>query len=209
MKASFISPHQDLTGRLLVASPVLAESGFGQTVIYLCSHSPETGAMGLVLNRKLPYTELTELLRQLEITPNPPKRRFRLGMGGPVEPGRGFVLHSADWSEGEDDQEDEKKAETAKTEAAGGAPMAEVSASIEILKALAKGEGPEKAAMFLGHAAWAPGQLEEEILHGNAWFIAPATETLLFGTDQSRKWEQALLSIGLTPAALGQQVGEA
>lgn len=255
MKTSFFSPTQDLTGRLLVASAVLAGTEFAQTVIYLCAHSPETGALGLVLNRKLAHPDMEELLKQLDVTPNPPKRAIRLGTGGPMEPGRGFVLHSPGWQPDEKAEENpEENAEGQAGQKTTGAAqggvqesgpktaqetgaqkgvqpkkarpkevahtepsalpetegnVADISANLEILRALAAGEGPENAVMFLGHAAWAPGQLEEEIVHGNAWFIAPATEALVFGSDTARKWENALTSIGLTPAALTQGVGEA
>lgn len=190
----FISLGENLTGQLLVASPVLAETEFAQTVIYLCAHSAEEGAMGVMVNRRLNQPSMEDLLKQLDITPNPPERLFGLGVGGPVEPGRGFVLHSPEWSE---------SSTLTTTDFAG------LSASLDVVRELAAGRGPRQAMMLLGHAGWKAGQLEEEIVHGNAWYVAPATEELVFGADPRRKWANALSSVGVHPAALTQAVGEA
>lgn len=190
----FISPNTNLTGHLLVASPVLANTDFAQTVIYVCAHSSKEGAMGLVVNRRLNQPSMEELFQQLDIEPNPPRRVFGLGVGGPVEPGRGFVLHSSEWHE---------SGTIATTDLAG------VTASLDILRELAAGGGPKKAMMLLGHAGWKAGQLEEEILHGNAWYIAPATQKIVFEADPRCKWSNALASVGVTPSSLTQSVGEA
>lgn len=192
-----LAPTETLTGRLLVASPVLSETEFAQTVIYICAHSAEDGAMGMIVNRRLTYPDISELLRHLEVSPNPPKRLFGVGVGGPVEPGRGFVLHSPSVMSSQ-------KSGDASEEL-----IAEVSASLEMIRELAAGRGPEKAVMLLGHAAWQAGQLEEEILHGNAWFVAPAQEDILFGGEPSTKWQRALGSVGLNPSSLTAAVGEA
>ncbi|MXV45319.1 hypothetical protein GS501_09790 [Saccharibacter sp. 17.LH.SD] len=190
----FVSPNENLTGRLLVASPVLADTEFAQTVIYMCSHSAAGGAMGMIVNRRLTHPTMADLLKQLNVSPNPPERLFGLGVGGPVEPGRGFILHSLEWH----------GAESIKT---GG--LANVSASLDILKELASGGGPRRAVMLLGHSVWEAGQLEEEILRGNAWYVADANEELVFGVHPSRKWETALASLGVNPLSLTSIVGEA
>lgn len=197
-----LAPHEILTDRLLIASPVLAGTEFAQTVIYLCAHSAEAGAMGMIVNRRLTHPDIGELLRQLDVSPNPPQRLFGVGVGGPVEPGRGFVLHTPT-SLGE------QGAKRRFSVLAEEGPVAEVSASLEMIKELAAGRGPEQAMLLLGHAAWAAGQLEEEILHGNAWYVAPAQADIIFDVDPSSKWQRALASVGLEPASLSASVGEA
>ena len=194
MKNTFAGHDQNLTGKLLVAGPVLAGTIFAQSVIYLCAHSLEDGAMGLIVNRRLSQPGLDDLFAQLDIEPSPPQRRIGLCMGGPVDSERGFVLHSTDW-EGEG--------------SLGVNGNATLTASLDVLRELASGHGPRRAMMALGHAAWEPGQLEEEMLRDSAWFVAPATEDIVFGTDYSKKWRQALAAINLDPGALSMAVGEA
>ena len=144
-----------LDGQLLVAMPAMGDPRFARSVIYLCAHSAD-GAMGIIINQRAPNISFTELLEQLNIVP--PKDRIRLPsgltamavhLGGPVETGRGFVLHSADYF----------KAEST-------LPIDEsvcLTATIDILRDIAKGTGPDKALLALGYAGWAPGQLENEI----------------------------------------------
>jgi len=183
-----------LTGKLLVAAPALAETFFERTVIYVCAHSLQDGAMGLIVNRRLSQPGLDDLFAQLGIEPNPPERRIGVCMGGPVEHSRGFVLHSADWAgEGSLDVDGQTS----------------LTASLDILRELAAGQGPERAMMALGHAAWSPGQLEQEILRDSSWFVAPATDDIVFGTDHARKWRQALVAIDIDPLLLSASVGEA
>ncbi|MCX5618548.1 YqgE/AlgH family protein [Bombella sp. TMW 2.2543] len=198
-----LEPTEILTGRLLVASPVLTGTEFAQTVIYLCAHS-EDGAMGMIVNRRLTHPDISELLRHLDVSPNPPQRLFGVGVGGPVEPGRGFVLHSP-----EGVSIGRGRAGNRLTVLPEAEPVAEVSASIEMIKELAAGRGPRRAMLLLGHSSWAAGQLEEEILHGNAWYVVPADEDIVFGADPSTKWQRALASVGLEPSSLSSAVGEA
>lgn len=183
-----------LTGKLLVAAPALAETFFERTVIYVCAHSLQDGAMGLIVNRRLSQPGLDDLFAQLGIEPNPPERRIGVCMGGPVEHSRGFVLHSADWA-GEG--------------SLGVDGQMSLTASLDILRELAAGQGPKRAMMALGHAAWSPGQLEQEILRDSSWFVAPATDDIVFGTDHARKWRQALVAIDIDPLLLSASVGEA
>jgi len=183
-----------LTGQLLVAAPALAETFFERTVIYLCAHSEQDGAMGLIVNKRLAQPGLDDLFAQLGIDPNPPERRIGVCMGGPVEHSRGFVLHSADW--------------------AGEGSLAvdghtTLTASLDILREIAAGRGPEQAMMALGHAAWAPGQLEQEILRDSSWFVAPASNEIVFGADHTKKWRQALDAIEIDPLLFSSSVGEA
>ncbi|MQR99560.1 YqgE/AlgH family protein [Gluconobacter aidae] len=183
-----------LTGKLLVAAPALAETFFERTVIYVCAHSLQDGAMGLIVNRRLSQPGLDDLFAQLGIEPSPPERRIGVCMGGPVEHSRGFVLHSADWAgEGSLDVDGQTT----------------LTASLDILRELASGQGPKRAMMALGHAAWSPGQLEQEILRDSSWFVSPATDDIVFGTDHARKWRQALAAIDIDPLLLSASVGEA
>ncbi|MBS1098269.1 YqgE/AlgH family protein [Gluconobacter sphaericus] len=183
-----------LTGKLLVAAPALAETFFERTVIYVCAHSLQDGAMGLIVNRRLSQPGLDDLFAQLGIEPNPPERRIGVCMGGPVEHSRGFVLHSADWAgEGSLDVDGQTS----------------LTASLDILRELATGQGPKRAMMALGHAAWSSGQLEQEILRDSSWFVAPAMDDIVFGTDHARKWRKALEAIDIDPLLFSASVGEA
>ncbi|GBR52038.1 UPF0301 protein [Gluconobacter sphaericus NBRC 12467] len=183
-----------LTGKLLVAAPALAETFFERTVIYVCAHSLQDGAMGLIVNRRLSQPGLDDLFAQLGIKPNPPERRIGVCMGGPVEHSRGFVLHSADWAgEGSLDVDGQTS----------------LTASLDILRELATGQGPKRAMMALGHAAWSSGQLEQEILRDSSWFVAPAMDDIVFGTDHARKWRKALEAIDIDPLLFSASVGEA
>lgn len=187
-------PGQSLTGLLLVASPALADTPFARSVIYLCAHAHDGGAMGFVVNHRLPKAALDEVLDQLEIGQLPPHSRVGICAGGPVEETRGFVLHSADW----------------KTEGSlvVGDDIA-LSASLDVLKESMAGRGPRDALLAMGHASWGAGQLEEEIFRHDAWLLAPASREIVFGADYAAKWRQALASIDLDPVRLTGQTGHA
>lgn len=174
----------DLSGTLLVATPVLQESVFSQAVIYICHHSPEKGAMGVVINKKLERPNFTEFLKHLDIEPTPKERSISIHSGGPVEKERGLVLHSTDWQ-----GEDSVKLSS----------HVAVTASIDILKSLASGEGPRDVILAMGYAGWGGGQLEKEILYGDSWVIAPATEELIFGKEDAVKWHQVMNSVNIDP----------
>ncbi len=186
-------PDASLTGRLLIAMPALVSSPFAQSVVFLCAHSAEDGAMGLVVNRRLGQPGFDDLLEQLGVAPVPPRRRIALCAGGPVENSRGFVLHSADWT--------------------GDGSLAVddgivLTASLDVLRVIADGAGPRHALLALGHATWAPGQLEEEIQQ-NAWLSAPATEAIVFGSEHDSKWRRALASLSIDPIRLSRVAGHA
>lgn len=182
-----------LTGHLLLAMPSLSDRTFFQTVIFLCAHSAEDGAMGLVVNRRLAEPGFDDLLSQLEIAPTPPRRRIALCAGGPVESSRGFVLHSSDWTgDGSLTVDDDIV----------------LTASLDVLREIADGHGPQRALLALGHASWSPGQLESEIRQ-NAWLTAPADESILFGTDHDRKWRRAFAGLGVDPMRLVGAIGNA
>ncbi len=191
-KSSPPSDDQFLTGQLLIAMPVMADPRFAQTVIYLCAHTPD-GAMGLVVNRPLAKPSFDDLLRQLEIEPLPTARRIRLCMGGPVDNARGFVLHTTDWTgEGSLKVNDDLA----------------LTASLDVLKALAEGGGPREGILALGYAGWGPGQLEAEI-HQNAWLSLPAQESIVFGTEHETKWRRALATMKIDPLLLSGSAGHA
>ena len=181
-----------LTGHLLIAMPSMEDERFAHSVIYLCAHTPE-GAMGLVLNRPLQRPKFDELLRQLDVAPQPPARRIRLCAGGPMDNARGFVLHTADWTGEGSLRVDESVALTA---------------SLDVLKAIAEGNGPREGLLALGYAGWGPGQLDAEIQQ-NAWLSVPADETIVFDDDDDTKWRRALAKLRIDPLLLSGAAGHA
>ena len=181
-----------LTGQLLIAMPAMEDPRFAQSVIYLCAHTSE-GAMGLVINRPLVRPSFEELLRQLEIAPVPPARHIRLWAGGPVDNGRGFVLHTADWTGDGSLRVNERLALTA---------------SLDVLKAIAEGGGPREGLLALGYAGWGPGQLESE-MQQNAWLNVAAEEALVFDSSHDTKWRRALATLRIDPLLLSAVAGHA
>jgi putative transcriptional regulator len=189
-----------LSGQLLVAMPSIGDSRFHRTVIYLCSHSDE-GAMGLVINRPADEIAFIDLLRQLKILSEsgqinlPEKaREIQVVHGGPVEPSRGFVLHSI---------EPEPIAGSVKIDS-----HIRLSANLDILHAIAKGDGPERVVFALGYAGWGAGQLESEIQQ-NGWILCPASDDLLFDDEFETKYERALALIGVDLGMLSTDIGRA
>jgi len=189
-----------LDGQILVAMPTIRDDRFSRTVIYLCAHSSE-GAMGIVINQPAPHIDFGDLLVQLEVIPDSklielPSRagEVKVLKGGPVETGRGFVLHSADFF-----------IENSTLPIDNGICL---TATLDILKAIARGQGPESAMLALGYAGWAPGQLESEI-QANGWLNCDADPELVFGTRAELKYESALRKIGIDPAKLSSDAGHA
>ena len=169
-----------LSGTLLVAMPQMGDPRFERAVIYLCAHTAE-GAMGLVVNRALEDIRLPDLLRQLSIPDSGSSDAIQVHFGGPVETGQGFILHSADYMQDS-------------TLMVGGSVG--LTATLDILKDIARGAGPHRSLLALGYAGWGAGQLESEI-QANGWLIVPADEMLLFDHDLETKWERALAKIGV------------
>ena len=186
------SPDRYLTGQLLIAMPAMADPRFSHSVIYVCAHSPE-GAMGLVVNRPLARPDFEQLLLQLKIAPVPPARRIRLYEGGPVDNGRGFVLHTTDWTSEGSMEVDGKLALTA---------------SLDVLQVIAGGGGPREGLLALGYAGWGPGQLDDEIQQ-NAWLSAQADEGLVFDGAHDTKWRRALALLKIDPLLLSGTAGHA
>ena len=164
-----------LAGQLLVATSELKDPRFVRTVIYMVHHDTG-GAMGLVVNRPIGGTSLTELLEGLGMEGNGAQGGIRLHYGGPVEPRRGFVLHTTDYT-------------SESTRVVGGGIALTV--GTEIFRALGTGTGPRLSLVALGYAGWAPGQLEGEITAG-AWVAVQSDEALVFDQDYEKKWERAM-----------------
>jgi putative transcriptional regulator len=189
-----------LDGQLLVAMPVMEDPRFERSVIYLCAHSSE-GAMGIIVNRPAGSIDFPGLLVQLDIIDEADQIKLpenaemmRVLKGGPVDTGRGFVLHSSDFY-----------IENATLNIDDGISL---TATVDILKAIAKGVGPKHAILALGYAGWAAGQLENEIQH-NGWLHCDADPDLIFGEDVEEKYDRALRKIGIDPGMLSTDAGHA
>ena len=183
---------QWLSGQLLVAMPTMSDPRFAKSVIYVCTHSEE-GAMGLVINRLYGALNFSTLLEQLDVRLAEGAPDIDVHFGGPVETSRGFVLHSADYQR---DGTGKVTADVALT------------ATVDILKDIATGGGPRHSLLALGYAAWAGGQLENE-LQQNGWLVAPADNALLFDSGLETKWERAVGKLGIRPAFLSGEAGSA
>ncbi|MDX5349882.1 MAG: YqgE/AlgH family protein [Paracoccaceae bacterium] len=183
----------DLAGQILIAMPGMADPRFDRSVILLCAHSAE-GAMGLIINKPMQELSFASLLDQLGIPRAPQGRDIRVQFGGPVERGRGFVLHSSDW-----------EASGSTLAVPGGFGM---TATLDILQALAQGGGPDEALLALGYSGWGPGQLEAEIGR-NDWLTCEAPEGLVFAPDDGGKWSAALRGMGIDPLTLSAAAGRA
>jgi putative transcriptional regulator len=189
-----------LDGQMLIAMPAMNDERFERAVIYVCAHSTE-GAMGIIVNHPAQNIKFPDLLVQLEVIPAAERIQLpdraedvKVLKGGPVETGRGFVLHSSDFV-----------IENSTL------PIDEgicLTATLDILKAIARGNGPASAILALGYAGWAPGQLEHEIQQ-NGWLHCAADSELIFGQDTETKYEKALRKIGIDPAMLSSEAGHA
>lgn len=189
-----------LDGQMLIASPGMQDERFSRSLIYMCAHSSE-GAMGIVVNQPAPHINFPELLVKLDVIPAADKIQLPSAAGdvtvlkgGPVETERGFVLHSADFF-----------IENSTL------PIDEgicLTATLDILKAIARGNGPANAILALGYAGWSPGQLESELQH-NGWLHCSADPELIFGTDVSAKYDRAMQKLGIRPGMLSSDVGHA
>jgi putative transcriptional regulator len=204
MSKTSITDEQDasfLEGQLLIAMPAMSDPRFARSVIYMCAHSDE-GAMGLIINQTAQHISFPDLLDRLEIfPPNGDADKALIDVpdlpvhvGGPVETGRGFVLHSADYFV-------DNSTLAIQNEIC-------LTATLEILKAIAAGQGPEHALLALGYAGWSPGQLESEI-QANGWLNCPADPDIVFSENELNKYEQALAALGIDPSHLVADAGHA
>jgi putative transcriptional regulator len=185
-----LKDRYDLTGKLLISMPFLSDMRFSHTVIYICGHDSQ-GAMGLIVNKGLPSVTFEELLEQMEVSIPTIEKKVPIHYGGPVEIGRGFVLHSSDY------------VSEATVIIENGFAM---TATLDILRAMALDEGPEQALLALGYVGWGSGQLENEIQE-NGWLSIDANSELIFGTDLDNKWRQALATLGIDPGSLSFEIG--
>jgi putative transcriptional regulator len=189
-----------LDGQMLIASPGMQDERFSRSLIYMCAHSSE-GAMGIVVNQPAANISFPDLLVKLDVIPKGDKIQLppsagdvTVLKGGPVETERGFVLHSADFF-----IEDSTL------------PIDEgvcLTATIDILKAIARGNGPVSAILALGYAGWSPGQLENELQH-NGWLHCSPDPELIFGADIGAKYDRAMQKIGVRPGMLSSDIGHA
>jgi putative transcriptional regulator len=189
-----------LDGQLLIAMPGMPDDRFRRSVVYLCAHSPE-GAMGIIINQPADDVSFPSLLRQLDIVDEEQAIRLPTGIagipvvkGGPVEVGRGFVLHSGDYF-----------ADSATLPIASNISL---TATLDVLRAIAIGSGPQTAMLALGYAGWGAGQLENELV-GNGWLNCPADPELIFGMPFEERYDAALGRIGVDPRFLSNQSGRA
>ena len=183
---------QYLTGQLLIAMPGMPDARFQRAVVYVCAHNAE-GAMGLVINRLFGSITFASLLEQLDIHPALPTDDLRVHYGGPVESGRGLVLHSTDFVREGTMMVDDEVALTA---------------TIDILRAIADGQGPKHSLLALGYAGWGPGQLDAE-MQANGWLTVDSDQTLMFDADLDTKWERAIAKIGVSLPMLSGEAGHA
>jgi len=189
-----------LDGQMLIAMPSMRDERFSRSLIYVCAHSSE-GAMGIIVNQLAANVTFPDLLVQLDVIPATdliqlPQRAgaVKVLKGGPVETGRGFVLHTADFF-----------IENSTL------PIDEgicLTATLDILKAIARGDGPVSAVLALGYAGWAPGQLENEIQE-NGWLHCSADSELIFGSDNEAKYGKALRKLGVDLGMLSSEAGHA
>ena len=187
-----------LDGQLLIAMPIMTDRRFARSVIYLCAHSEE-GAMGLIINHRASHISFPDLLERLGIVPKGVEEGLgtdildrQVHAGGPVETGRGFVLHSADYHANDSTLSIDDDVS--------------LTATIDILKAIAAGQGPQQSILALGYAGWSPGQLESEI-QANGWLHCPADMELIFDPDLENKYTRAMAKIGIDPSHLVSEAG--
>jgi putative transcriptional regulator len=185
-------------GQLLIAMPSMTDRRFARSVVYVCAHS-DRGAMGLIINQRADHISFTELLEHLEIARPAGSRRAAkkqnyVHVGGPVETARGFVLHSADYI-----------AETSTLAIDKGICL---TSTVDIVRAIARGDGPSRSLLALGYASWSPGQLESEF-QANGWLHCAADLDLIFETDLGIKYDLAMARLGINPGFLISEAGHA
>jgi putative transcriptional regulator len=187
-----------LDGHFLIAMPGMLDQNFERTVVYICAHSDD-GAMGFIINRpqQLSFSDVLlhlDLVEEDEVIRLPgDTRNFPIRAGGPVESGRGFVLHSDDYL------------------SESSIPVSDaicLTATLDIVRAISRGRGPERGLMMLGYAGWGAGQIENEIA-ANGWLTCPALEDMIFDTGLDDKYDRVLASMGIAPAMLSTEAGHA
>lgn len=193
VEAMMSNENFDLTGKLLVSMPGMGDPRFAQTVIYICSHSDE-GAMGLIINKPKRNVSWKDVIEQIEDVPNQAAGEPLVRRGGPVETGRGFVLHSDDY-----------RSALKTLDVADGIAL---TATRDILEEISAGKGPKKAMLMLGYSGWGKDQLEGEIAQ-NGWLTCDASMALVFDLEDAQKWQAAISSLGIDPLGLSATAGRA
>ncbi|MBC6436955.1 MAG: YqgE/AlgH family protein [Rhodobacteraceae bacterium] len=196
---SIQSDSSDLTGQLLIAMPGMNDPYFEMAVIFLCTHS-ERGAHGLIVNKVIRDLSFADILEQLDIEGDDAPPDLPVCFGGPVEKGRGFILHSSEYAVGQRDTENDR---TQRVD-----DRFSISIKVNVLRDMVAGRGPKQVLVGLGYTGWGPGQLEAEIRRNN-WLTCPASSTLVFGHRMDGKWEAALASLGIDPLVLSPDAGHA
>ena len=184
---------QSLKGQLLVAMPQMTDPRFARSVVYVCLHNEDEGAMGLVVNKLVASVTMDELLSHLKLEPTQGVAARPVHFGGPVDPGRGFVLHTADYRDDGTLAVGEEFA---------------ITSTLDILRAIGKGEGPRRNFLALGYAGWAPGQLDAE-MQANGWLCVAADSELVFDDAIDSKWQRALAKLGVDLSMLSTDAGHA
>lgn len=195
-------PSLDLSGKFVIATPAMTDPRFDQSVVLICAHNTD-GAMGVIVNKPVTELDFGGLLSQLGIEHSPHAPQIAVHFGGPVESGRGFVLHSLSQTETDTAEIEDEDETTMRI-----APDLGLTKTRNILEDIAQGQGPERAILALGYAGWSAGQLEHEIKE-NGWLIAEADPSLIFDTENGRKWQTALRGIGVDPLMLSATGGHA
>ena len=190
---SVANQSESLTGKLLIAMPGMGDPRFDRSVVYLCDHS-DKGAMGLIVNKPNPRLSFSDLLKQLEIDVSPRGPALKVHFGGPVEIGRGFVLHSPDYASATSTLEIDD--------------AFSMTATVDVIEDIANGAGPERAFFALGYSGWGPGQLESEIGQ-NGWLTCDATRDIVFAVEDAEKWMAALGELGVDALTLSAAAGRA
>ncbi len=188
-----------LCGKFLIAMPGMGDTRFDRSVIYICAHTNE-GAMGFIINQIMEAPSVSDFLHQLEIITDAERENLpetlakqEMYVGGPVEPGRGFVIHTPEFNS-------ESTLSISEN--------VRLTATLEVLRAIATGRGPQKIIMALGYSGWSAGQLEDEI-SSNGWLTADADETILFDKDHKRKYTDSLALLGIDETLLSSDAGHA
>ena len=189
-----------LDGHLLLAMPSMTDPRFQRAVIFMCAHSSD-GAMGIIVNQRASHITFPKLLEQLDISPAQSAESIRIPIekmavhtGGPVETGRGFVLHTTDYFAADSTLPIDDSVS--------------LTATVDILRAIAAGSGPVRSLLALGYAGWAPGQLDSEI-QANGWLTCPADADIVFDADVESKYERAMAKLGVHPSFLVAEAGHA
>jgi putative transcriptional regulator len=183
-----------LTGKLLIAMPSMSDPRFEKAVIFMCSHSTSQGALGLVVNKPIEGLPFRELMTKMEIPVSDATPQTPVMFGGPVGTDRGYVLHSNEHPIG--------------TSTLAVTSEISLTPTIDILRAIAQGNGPREFLFALGYAGWGPGQIEDEIA-ANGWIHCDSDNAIVFRRDVASKWELALAKLGANISGLSSDIGHA